>query len=141
MGGGSAGAVLHVVRAVDLVPHLDERARDVRYPLHDQEAVTGHADSVHQVAELLVRNTGVCLLVLGRDLDLEHATSLAHRTDSAPGTRRGAHRTAGGRPSYGRLLRRDQTWSAFSSAVQQVSTISRVTTYGSTLAFGRRSSM
>ncbi|GAA3989201.1 hypothetical protein GCM10022384_41430 [Streptomyces marokkonensis] len=34
-----------------------------------------------------------------------------------------------------------QTWPAFSSAVQQVSTIRRVTTYGSTLAFGRRSSM
>jgi hypothetical protein len=34
-----------------------------------------------------------------------------------------------------------QTRPAFSSAVQQVSTISRVTTYGSTLAFGRRSSM
>jgi hypothetical protein len=30
---------------------------------------------------------------------------------------------------------------AFSSAVPQVSTISRVTTYGSTFAFGRRSSM
>ncbi len=35
----------------------------------------------------------------------------------------------------------DQTWPAFSSAVQQVSTSRRVTTYGSTLAFGRRSSM
>ncbi len=35
----------------------------------------------------------------------------------------------------------DQTWPAFSRAVQQVSTSSRVTTYGSTLAFGRRSSM
>nr|GGW26858.1 hypothetical protein GCM10010350_07500 [Streptomyces galilaeus] len=35
----------------------------------------------------------------------------------------------------------DQTWPAFSSAEQQVSTIRRVTRYGSTLAFGRRSSM
>ncbi|CAL9447384.1 hypothetical protein SUDANB180_02375 [Streptomyces sp. enrichment culture] len=35
----------------------------------------------------------------------------------------------------------DQTWPAFSSAVQQVSTSRRVTTYGSTFAFGRRSSM
>lgn len=38
-------------------------------------------------------------------------------------------------------VERDQAWSAFSSAAQQVSTISRVTTYGSTLALGRRSSM
>lgn len=34
-----------------------------------------------------------------------------------------------------------QTCPAFSSAEQQVSTMSRVTTYGSTFAFGRRSSM
>jgi hypothetical protein len=34
-----------------------------------------------------------------------------------------------------------QTRSAFSSAEQQVSTIRRVTTYGSTFALGRRSSM
>ena len=37
--------------------------------------------------------------------------------------------------------RADQTWSAFSSAEQQVLTSRRVTTYGSTFAFGRRSSM
>ncbi len=35
----------------------------------------------------------------------------------------------------------DQTWPAFSRAEQQVLTIRRVTTYGSTFAFGRRSSM
>ena len=52
--------------------------------------------------------------------------------------RRGAREPAGA-PSC--RSRWDQTWPAFSSAVQQVSTISRVTTYGSTLAFGRRSSM
>ncbi len=52
--------------------------------------------------------------------------------------RRGAHRR-GGRPFAG--AGPDQTWPAFSSAVQQVSTSRRVTTYGSTLAFGRRSSM
>jgi hypothetical protein len=35
----------------------------------------------------------------------------------------------------------DQTWPAFSRAAQQVLIIRRVTTYGSTFAFGRRSSM
>lgn len=68
------------------------------------------------------------------------------RSGAAPGraeTPKGAHRT-GGRPLGQRGLAEpgvDQTWPALSSAVQQVSTISRVTTYGSTLAFGRRSSM
>ncbi|AWZ09524.1 hypothetical protein DRB89_39470 [Streptomyces sp. ICC4] len=36
---------------------------------------------------------------------------------------------------------RSQTRPSFSRAVQQVSVIRRVTTYGSTFAFGRRSSM
>ncbi|GGY39958.1 hypothetical protein GCM10010384_53660 [Streptomyces djakartensis] len=51
----------------------------------------------------------------------------------------GAPTVNGGRPCG--PLREDQTWPAFSSAEQQVSTSRRVTTYGSTLAFGRRSSM
>ncbi|GGW31266.1 hypothetical protein GCM10010381_14810 [Streptomyces xantholiticus] len=48
-------------------------------------------------------------------------------------------RRAGGRPSP--HVPDAQTWPAFSSAEQQVSTSRRVTTYGSTLALGRRSSM
>lgn len=53
--------------------------------------------------------------------------------------RRGAHRVHGRRP-YGTVCA-DQTWPAFARASQQVSTMRRVTTYGSTFAFGRRSSM
>lgn len=45
-----------------------------------------------------------------------------------------------GRPRAGRGGR-GQTRPSFSRAVQQVSVIRRVTTYGSTFAFGRRSSM
>ncbi|GAA1604607.1 hypothetical protein GCM10009731_65480 [Streptomyces globosus] len=41
----------------------------------------------------------------------------------------------------GRRVRSGQTRPSFSRPVQQVSVIRRVTTYGSTLAFGRRSSM
>lgn len=55
----------------------------------------------------------------------------------APGTRRSPGNAVfpGDRP----VVR--QTWPAFSSAAQQVPVIRRATTYGSTLAFGRRSSM
>ena len=57
-----------------------------------------------------------------------------------PVRREGAPTAPAGAPSA-KSQQPDQTCPAFSSAEQQVSTISRVTTYGSTLAFGPRSSM
>lgn len=44
-------------------------------------------------------------------------------------------------PQYLSTSSGDQTWPAFSRAAQQVLISRRVTTYGSTFAFGRRSSM
>ncbi len=90
---------------------------------------------------------GPALPVLRLALDAEtpvdlHAPTMARATDNATDSTRvnaeGAHRH-GGRPS--RECGVDQTWPAFSRAEQHVSTMRRVTRYGSTLAFGRRSSM
>ncbi len=72
-----------------------------------------------------------------RDRTSSHTSDAARPGTAAHRTHEGAHRN-GGRP---RRQRSDQIWPAFSRAEQQVSTSRRVTTYGSTLAFGRRSSM
>ncbi len=127
--------MLQPVLPARLVPHLREHVGDVRYPLHDQEAVAGAADARHQLPQLRGPDPGVRPPALRLDLDGEgpvdlHAPTLARATDNAARGQGGRERAA-----------RAQTWPAFSSAVQQVSTSRRVTTYGSTLALGRRSSM
>lgn len=64
---------------------------------------------------------------------------VAHGGGAGGHTCAGGARLHGGHPLRAGVLA--QTWPAFSSAEQQVSTSRRVTVYGSTLAFGRRSSM
>lgn len=89
------------------------------------------------------------LLALGaagfRTVAVRHPDLLSRGTGPAGGTARDSGRRRVPRPfdrpggTTGTPGR--QTRSACSRAVQQVSTMSRVTTYGSTLALGRRSSM